>query len=223
MEVDNKTLKKTRVHTVYKNKAGDRVPSVTTILGILNKPALIDWAWKCGLEGLDYKAVRDNAGDIGTLAHYLILCDIKGEKPDTSEYSPADVNKAETCLLKYWEWRKTTPIKPLLAEYSLVSEQYKYGGTLDLFGQREDTKEFVLVDFKTGKAIYNEYFYQLAAYETLLAENGHSWDKTMVLRIGRDEAEGFEVRDIGNLDKHFELFKHCLNIYRLQAELRKEK
>ncbi len=221
--MENLIAKKTRIHTVYKTSNGERVPSVTTILGILNKPALIDWAWKLGTEGIDYKAVRDNAGDIGTLAHYLILCDIRGEKPDTSEYSPQDVDKAETCLLKYWEWRKTNPIKPILVEHPLVSEQYRYGGTLDCFAQREDTGELVLVDFKTGKAIYSEYFYQLAAYENLLAEAGHRFDKTMVLRIGRDEAEGFEVRDIGNLDKHFEVFKSCLNIYRLQSELKKER
>ncbi len=94
---------------------------------------------------------------------------------------------------------------------------------MDCFGKRKDTGEYVLVDFKTGKAIYSEYFYQLAAYENLLVEAGHRFDKTMVLRIGRDEAEGFEVRDIGNLDKHFEVFKHCLAVYKLQGELRRTK
>ncbi len=210
---------KTKIHTVYKLQNGDRVPSVTTALSILNKPALLAWAWKCGCDGIDYRAVRDNAADIGTLAHYLILCDIQNEKPDTSEYSAADISKAETCLLKYWEWKKVNPITPIFAERPLVSEQYRYGGTIDCLAQREDTGELVLIDFKTGKAIYSEYFYQLAAYEKLLAEAGHRFDKTMVLRIGRDEAEGFEVRDIGNLDKHFELFKHCLAIYRLQKEV----
>ncbi len=213
--------KKTKIHTVYKVASGDRVPSVTTILGILNKPALIDWAWKLGTEGIDYKAVRDNAADIGTLAHYLIMCHLKGEKPETSEYSPADVDKAETCLIKFWEWEKLNPIEPIEVETSLISEEFRYGGTIDCFARRKDTNEKVLIDFKTGKAIYSEYFYQLAAYEHLLAEHGQSWDKTMVLRIGRDESEGFEVRDIGNLERHFEVFKHCLAIYRLQAELKK--
>jgi len=211
---------KTKIHTVYKTKSGERVPSVTTVLGILNKPALLEWAWKCGCEGLDYKAVRDNAADIGTLAHYLILCDIQNETPDTSEYSAADISKAETCLLKYWEWKKVNPITPMFAERPLVSEQYRYGGTIDCFARRDDTGEFVLIDFKTSKAIYPEYFYQLAAYENLLGEHGHRFDKTILLRIGRDEAEGFEVREAGNLDKHFELFKHCLEIYRLQKEVK---
>jgi len=212
--------KKARIHTVYKTNDGSRVPSVTTILGILNKPALIDWAWKLGTEGIDYKQVRDQAGDVGTLAHYFILCDIKGEKPDTSEYSAEAIDKAETCLLKYWEWRKTNPIRPIMVEEALVSGQYRYGGTLDCFAERADTGEFVLIDFKTCKAIYNEHFIQLSAYENLLAEAGYRFDKAMILRIGRDENEGFEVRDIGNLDKYFEIFKHCLNIYRLYKEVK---
>ncbi len=212
---------KTKIHTVYKTKAGERVPSVTTILGILNKPALLDWAWRLGTEGKDYKAVRDNAGDIGTLAHYLILCELKGQKPDVTEYSPQDVDKAETCLIKFYDWLKVNPIEPIFCEQAFVSEEYRYGGTLDCFAKRKDTGEVILLDFKTGKAIYAEMFYQLAAYENLLAEQGHRFDRTMVLRIGKEESEGFEVRDIGHLDKHFEVFKHCLGIYRLQAELRK--
>ena len=214
------TSRKARIHTVYKTKDGDRVPSVTTILGILAKPALIEWAWKLGTEGIDYKTVRDQAGDVGSLAHYLILCDIKGEKPDTSEYSPDALDKAETCLLKYWEWRKTNPIRPILSEESLVSEQYRYGGTLDCLAERADTGEFVLIDFKTGKAIWPEMLYQLAAYENLLAEAGYRFDKTMILRIGRDENEGFEVREVGDLSKHFDIFKSCLSIYKMQKEVK---
>jgi hypothetical protein len=103
----------------------------------------------------------------------------------------------------------------------MVSKEYGYGGTIDCFARRDDTGEFILLDFKTGKAIYTDHFYQLAAYENLLAEHGHRFDRTMVLRIGREEAEGFEVRDIGNLDKHFAIFKHCLAVYNLQKEVKK--
>ena len=93
------TETKKKIHTVYKLADGSRVPSVTTALGILNKPKLLNWAWKCGVDGLDYRAVRDNAADIGTLAHYFILCHLKHETPDTSEYSQSDIDKAETCQI----------------------------------------------------------------------------------------------------------------------------
>ena len=212
---------KTKIHTVYKTSEGQRVPSVTTILGILNKPALLQWAWQCGIDGFDYKEVRDNAADIGTLAHYLIMCHLTNEKPDTSEYSDQDIDKAENCLLSYYEWEKNHFLEPVLVECPLVSEQYGYGGTIDFFGKVDGQP--TLVDFKTGKAIYPEFFYQLAAYEQLLAETGHLIEVTRILRIGRTEDEGFEERSIGKLDNQWKLFLACKEIYELQKEIRKEK
>ena len=212
---------KTKIHTVYKLKSGDRVPSVTTVLGILGKPALIQWAWELGTQGIDYKAVRDNAGDIGTLSHHLIMCDIKGEKPDTSEYSAQDIDKAENCLIKYYDWTMNHKIKPLMVETPLISEEHQFGGTIDFFGEVDNQP--TLLDFKTGKAIYPEFFYQLAAYEQLLAEAGQLIEVTRILRIGRNEDEGFEERTIGKLDNQWQVFLNCLSIYNLQKEIRREK
>ena len=149
---------KTRIHTVYKLSNGERVPSVTTVLGILAKPALIHWAWKCGCDGQDYRAVRDDAGNVGTLAHYLVLCHLKGEIPDTSEYSPENLDRAENALIKYWDWEKGHRIEPILVETPLVSEQYRFGGTLDFYGKVDGQPS--LVDFKTGKSIYGEAYLQ---------------------------------------------------------------
>ncbi|MDP2363700.1 MAG: hypothetical protein Q8M94_08015 [Ignavibacteria bacterium] len=212
---------KTRIHTVYKLKSGERVPSVTTVLGILNKPALLDWAWQMGTQGLDYKAVRDNAGGIGTLAHMMICADLKGEKPDTSEYSQQDIGKAETCLIKYWEWAKGHKVEPIMVETPLISEQYQFGGTIDFFGNVDGRP--TLVDFKTGKALYPEFFYQLAGYGQLLAEANQLIEVTRILRIGRNEDEGFEERTIGKLDKQWQVFYNCLNIYKLQRAIRIDK
>jgi len=163
--------------------------------------------------------VRDTAADIGTLAHYLILCDIKGKETDVSEYSQQDIDKAETCLLKYWEWRKGHDFKPILAEMPLVSERYQFGGTIDCLAELDGA--LVLIDHKTGKGIYEEMFYQLAGYQQLLLENGHAIQSARILRIGRDENEGFEEQQVVNLDRHWELFLHCLAIYNLRKEIKK--
>jgi len=211
---------KTKIHTVYKLKDGGRVPSVTTILGVLNKPALIDWAWKLGTQGIDYKAVRDQAGDIGTLSHYLILCELQGIVPDTSDYSAQDINKAETCLLKYYEWSKAHEVKPLMTEAPLVSENYHYGGTIDFYGVVDN--QLTLLDFKTGKAIYQEHFFQVAGYRQLLEENNKRVDAVRILRIGRDETEGFEDKGISNPVVCLEVFLDCLDIYRKQGDLRRD-
>ena len=213
------TTKKAKVHTVYKDKEGNRLPSVTTILGVLNKPALLDWAWKCGCEGLDYKAVRDNAADIGTLAHYLILCHLKGEKPETAEYSAENISKAENCLIKYWDWEKENKITPVLVETPLVSGLFGFGGTIDCLA-KTPTGELILIDHKTGKGIYSEMFYQLAAYRQLLHEAGYLITNSRILRIGRDDTEGFEQRVMTDLTKHWEVFMACSQIYKLQKGLR---
>lgn len=213
-------MPKTKVHTVYKTKDGERVPSVTTALGILNKPALLQWAWQCGVDGLDYRAVRDQAADIGTLAHYLILCHLKGEMPDTSEYSPGNISKAENCLIKYWDWEREHKIEPLLVEEPMVSEAYRFGGTIDCLARCNG--ELWLIDHKTGKAVYDEMFYQLAAYRQLIRESGADIHNARILRIGREETGDFEERIAPNLDTAWEVFKRCLDIYNLQKQLKKE-
>ena len=211
-------MEKTKVHTVYKTADGKRVPSVTTFLHILNKPALIEWAWKMGCQGLDYKAIRDDAASVGTLAHYFIMCHLKKIEPDTSEYSKQDIERAENCLIKYWDWEKERKVETILVEAPLISEQYRFGGTIDFLARFET--ELWLVDFKTGKAIYSEYFYQLAAYRQLLLENGYAIDQARILRIGRDEDEGFEEMTAGNLDKQWEIFLACKKIYELKKEIK---
>lgn len=212
--------KKSKAHIIYKSEDGVRIPGVTTVLGILNKPALVIWANRLGLQGIDSSKYRDEMADIGTLAHQMIVDYFKGIKTDTSDYSSNQVDLAENCLLSFWEWEKGHKIDVIIVETPLVSKEYNYGGTIDCFCKLDGQP--TLLDFKTGKAIYPEMFYQLAAYEQLLTEAGYSFEASRILRIGRDNDEGFEDRSVGNLDKQFELFKHCLAIYNLQKEIRKE-
>ncbi|NQT48675.1 MAG: hypothetical protein HQ578_06840 [Chloroflexi bacterium] len=215
---------KTKVHTVYKTQEGKRVPSVTTILGVLGKPALIEWAWKMGLEGQDYKKVRDEAGDAGTLAHYLILCHLRGEEPDTSEYAPAQLTLAENSFLSYLEWERVHKLDTEMVEEPLVSEVNGFGGTADWVGFLDD--KFTLIDFKTGKAIYSEMIYQVAAYKALLTErSGYPAGNVKILRIPREETEAFEERLISkdDLEYGWQIFQACLKIYQLQKLVRKQK
>jgi len=49
-------------HRPYHLADGAIIPSVTTILSILDKPGLPHWAWECGRQDLDYREIRDAAG-----------------------------------------------------------------------------------------------------------------------------------------------------------------
>ena len=60
-------LEKTRAHQKYPLKDGTDVPGASTIAKIgEDSSGLIHWAWKLGMEGQDYRKVRDKAADIGT-------------------------------------------------------------------------------------------------------------------------------------------------------------
>lgn len=205
---------KQKVHTTYHLKDGTRVPSVTTYLGILNKPALMHWSWQQGIAGLDYRKVRDTAATIGTLAHYLILCKLKGEEPDLSDYTPNEIKAAAIPMNKFDEWHKEHELEPILLETPLVSEKYKFGGTADFYGK--DNGALVLLDFKTSGAVYTENFYQLAAYKKLLEEYGYRVKSARILRLSKDADESFEDRASGNLAKYWSVFLACQQVYELQ-------
>jgi hypothetical protein len=181
---------------------------------VLNKPSLVKWANNLGLQGIDSAKYVDEKASIGTLAHYFIMCHFKQIEPDTQDYSARQIDQAENSLLSFYEWEKSHTVNPILVEEPLVSETYQYGGTIDYYGEIDGIP--TLVDFKTGKSIYPEMFYQIAAYHQLLGETGHLVTNACILRIGRDEDEGFEERKTGNLDKKWEIFAHCLAIYRLK-------
>jgi len=212
-------MSKTSVHTVYKTADGKRVPSVTTILNVLNKPALMHWAWQMGCEGKDYKKERDAKADIGTGIHNYILSHHKGEKADLSDYNSGEISQIENGFLKYLAWEKEHPIDEVVTvEEPMVSQIFKFGGTADLIAKSNGS--VILVDYKSGKAIYPEMAYQLAAYIKLAEGLGYKIDNARILRVGRDETEGFEEKVYTSLDKQWKLFQHCLEIYNLQKEMK---
>lgn len=212
-------MSKTKIHTVYKTADKKRVPGTTTITGQLAKPALVHWAWSLGCKGIDYKRFVDDKASIGTLAHAMVLSHLVGTEPCLKDYSQAQIDQAENCLLSYYEWEKGKVIEVIVAEEPLVSEAYRYGGTPDLVALVDGVP--TLIDLKTGKGIYDEYALQLAAYEQLVTEDiGETLDARLILRIGRDEDEGFEVRTFSDkqIDRAWRQFRALLDFYWIGKE-----
>lgn len=212
-------IKKTsKAHIRYKLADGKTiVPGATTITGLLNKPYLVKWANNLGLEGIDSSTYTDEAAKIGTLAHAMVQADLQGETIDRNEYSPIQVDLAENAVLSFFEWKKQHDIAPIHCEKPFVSETRRYGGTVDCYCMLDGKP--TLLDFKTGKAIYEEYFVQLAAYAELLREAGLPVEECRILRIGRDETEGFEERSVKDTRKWFDIFSSLLNVYYLKKDL----
>lgn len=216
------TAKKDKpAHIIYKLADGTKVAGTTTIIAVMAKPALIPWSNKLGLQGIKVGEYVDNLADIGTLGHSMIMCYLTGKKLDTTDYTEEQIDLAGNSFLSYLNWEKPHTIEPILVETPLVSEQYRYGGTLDLLAKVDGV--ITLIDFKTGRALYPEHSIQVAAYWLLALEHGYSVSNALILRIGRDETEGFEVKPVENLEANWEVFTHCLAIYELQKMLRRKK
>jgi hypothetical protein len=213
-------FKKTQVHIRYKTEDGTLVPGVTTVLGVLDKGrGLLIWANKCGLAGQDINKVTDASAAAGTLAHEMIAHRWGAEEPDYDAYSKELLTKAQNAVRSYEAWEQHHTLEPQLVEEPMVSEQFKFGGTLDCYGLIDGKPG--IVDLKTSKAIYDSYFYQLAAYCQLLEERGYPVETVRILRIGRDESEGFEERFVNrdSLSPYFSIFRHCLAIYNLRKKI----
>ena len=215
--------KKHNAHIRYKTAEGKRVPGVTTITSELgwNTRTLINWANRMGLKGIDTNKFVDDKSKIGTLAHAMVTDQLQGKKTDTDDYSKNQIADAENSALSFFEWAKTKKIEPILIEQPLVSENYLYGGMPDIYARVYGALE--LIDLKTGSGIYPEMVIQVAGgYKFLLIENYHKVDSVRILNIPRTGNEAFVEKKISkqHQDTAWEIFKHCLKIYKLKKELK---
>jgi hypothetical protein len=222
----------TKAHTRYrskikklKNGKGVIFPGVTTIVGILNKPALVPWANKLGLQGIDVKRFVDDKADIGTLAHAMIIGRLMNKTTATEDYSKAQISAAENACLSFFAWQETHRLDVMFAEMPLVSEKYEFGGQFDIMGtvriNGQEANE--LLDLKTGSGIWPEHYYQLGGYWILLQENGIHPEQIRILNIPRSEDENFQEVILSGrmIELAQEMFLDCLSIYKRQKEVRK--
>ena len=210
-----------KAHQKYILPSGEVVPGVTTVLNILNKPALVPWAWKLGRDGIDLRKAQSQAMDIGTLTHSMIEAYLKKEKIDTSEYSETQINTAETAFLAFLDWEKRQNLSVVDTEIQMIHTDLRYGGTADLIAKDSEGK-YYLIDFKTSQngACYPEYRYQISAYKELW---DHNQDKVRIISkciiLALNKETGIPTPHlIIHTDIYFEVFKHCLGIYNLKSK-----
>lgn len=227
--------KKSQGHIQYYNKDGVLIPGCTAITGLLDKSGpLIWWAWKLGKQNVRPNEYRDELADAGTLAHYLVMCELTKIKPDSAylaEFSDVDRDRAENALISFYNWLKLHTIEPVFNEQALISEAWQFGGTLDVYAAVDGL--LTLLDLKTGKAIYSDHYTQAAGYYKLLTENGYKVGtaidpmtgekgrQVFILRIGRTEEEGFEYKRVPGLKWHLKRFKNLRDQYEINHQLKK--
>jgi len=163
----------------YSWNGGSWYPSVTTILQIKDKPALVGWAKRetaaCAVRNLDVleKMVRsggpgaavdwlkripdytrDTAADLGTQVHAMAEAIGRGD--------PVAVDESLRPYLAAYRRDFLDVFAPrfLAVEAMVCSERYEYGGTADAFVEIDG--ETWLLDYKTGSAVYPDTALQLA-------------------------------------------------------------
>ena len=207
-------------HKRYRLGDGQIIPGVTTIVGQLAKPALILWANRLGLDGIDSAKFVDDTAEIGVLAHSQITDGLQGRETDFSSYDQNQRDAAAWCVRSWDTWCRGRKIEPILVEAPLVSEQNRYGGTLDLYAAVDGIE--TLIDLKSTNDIWPEHYVQVSAYRQLLIEAGHTVDAVRILNIPRSKTAIFRevVLYPEGIDMNFEIFKHLLLVYQIRKELK---
>jgi hypothetical protein len=153
----------------YRTTAGERVPSVTTVLSALGwKDGLIWWAWNEGKEGRDFRETKQTAADVGTLAHRMVECFIREIPFDGNGADQELLSPATRAFEEYKNWQEDSRAVVVANEVGMVSEEHGFGGTADALLL---TKRGMAVgDWKSAKALYIESVLQIAAYLHLAEE-----------------------------------------------------
>ena len=207
-------------------------PSVTTILGVLDKgDALNYWAAGCAVEyirahidiihendnhkindmmSMAKKAFKEVSGEaltVGSIVHDMIEQYIKtGKAPDT------DNDQAQNGFLAFLEWESKNHVRWIQSELDLFHEGLLYAGRTDAIA--EVNGHLYLIDFKTSKGFYDDYKKQLAAYrEAYNYSFGYSIENIGCLRLDKDTGE-CEWKDYTKgADKAFDAFTSLLGFY----------
>lgn len=175
-------------HRYYFNGEGPK-PSVTTILEILDKPALTTWKQQqvakamhhFALEGyFDHPATGDFWDEERAVKESLAW--VRKTRTDAASVGSGVHHLADMALRASVSdpnaWKVDEGTQPYIDAYRAFSEAYMpssfisseksvwslngYGGTYDLLMMIDG--ELWLIDIKTGKGLYPEFALQLAAY-----------------------------------------------------------
>lgn len=208
-------LERNASHQIYKLKDGSTVGGCSTIAKLGDSfEGLIRWANQMGLKGIDSSKFRDKTADIGSLSHFMMSCFLDNIEPDLREYDDKDIAKAELGykkFLTFWEREKLTVVA---SEIQLVSELYRYGGTLDIVA-RDEFGDLLICEGKSSKAVYWSHKCQLGGQEGLWNEtHDEQISRRAILRIPPTEEGEFQVHWFPK-----EKAIKYLNIFRAQANL----
>lgn len=213
------------MHTKYKNTEGNYVPSVTNIIKVIPKDALIYWANSLGWKRKSVRKELEEAANIGTCVHNYIEKIIKNDKDLLLNLNDIErdirlcyIGETRNALLSFLEWYKInrTNLKAIDIEKSMSGDFY--GGTCDMICKYDN--KLMIFDFKTSGEFYFSMFVQLAAYVRLYEnETNNIISDVAVLRMDKKNGNTAKLKKLsdiknGDIDFYYYVFEQCLNLYR---------
>lgn len=239
MTSDPSRLRPTRMSDVKKAAKDDRiwVPSVTTILNVLAKPALMNWKIDQYLEQalLCVKAKTDPD---------LFNLDVDSFKKEVKRIAEMEMDKAPSAGTDFHKLMERFVIGDLFqlddkSNWYLCNDTWEkvsektgvsfdsvtpelrfvsggYGGQVDLSNNDWviDYKTKQTADkFKPGKMAYQDHYTQLAAYRQAIAPRARCANVFVCLEDGQVDFHEHKEED---LQKGWGIFSHALEIWKLQ-------
>lgn len=213
------------------------VPGVTSILGVLARPALVNWAANQAADyvaealrpgvPLDEVEIREladaarrahrrtqkRAATVGTVVHEWIERYARGRIGGRRLRVALPENaQARRGVEAFLAWVDAHEVEFFESERRVYSRRYGYAGTADLVAVVDGA--LTLIDIKTSKGIYPEYQLQLAAYWQAIEEEWvalpdepPAFDQAVILRVGKDDGV-FESRGVlANRDEFWRVFR----------------
>lgn len=208
-----------------------RCSSVTGMLSVINKPALVPWAKKEALSVVENELLKRLEGKESSSVLLdkswiqNLLKDAK-KKPDKLKEQAADLGTQAHAFIdliihgdapstipeeiagpvqSFRDWWMKSGIELVMGDTKVASILYGYGGSLDAIGWRNG--KFIILDWKTSNSIYTEYALQVAAYAQAFYETyGVSCGEAIIVRFGKKPPIDFEARELCDLSLSFKTF-----------------
>lgn len=218
---------------------GKPLSGVTTVLGVIAKPMLIQWSAGEAVKSLEesirknggtfesdtpewekackearsaHRKKKEDAGAKGTEVHAEIEKVIKYAIELSDGYITGRNDAEKEQVKNFISWAQKSKVKFLASEKRMYSRSMRTAGTADIVC--EIGGKLYVGDVKTSSGIYPEAFIQASAYAAMLEEMGDYRDFYGVIIINCRKDGGFETQQNHDLEGNFNCFKAALTLKR---------
>lgn len=202
-----------RYYTIKTEQGVIRLPSVTTLLKIINRPGLNIWRAKQGFEASEQYA--QETSNIGKEIHGFVAQISKGLPIPPLQWDLLSEEIKNGCRA-YVRWQRQYEFQPIANELLVYSLKYSYAGTLDAIGwiNIKGKRNLIIADWKTGERIWQEYVLQVAAYAVALKERDKTFNNQLkeahIVSLNRNTGIPHEtIVDKSELKEAFKAFCHA--------------